>query len=116
MKPSIRGDGLAAHLLNDRDNNHVTVIELRGFASDDLEDALQAAFAVSKATRCKQFLFSLSLHPPKETVASEEGLPPAADWAEQALGLEGSPVRSFFMRRMRVVMPMWFGPASTANL
>lgn len=91
MKPSIRGDGLAAHLLNDRDNNHVTVIELRGFASDDLEDALQAAFAVSKATRCKQFLFSLSLDPPKETVASEEDLPPAADWAEQALGLEGQP-------------------------
>jgi hypothetical protein len=40
MKSSIRGDGLAAHLLNDLDNNHVTVIELRGFASDDLDDAL----------------------------------------------------------------------------
>lgn len=82
---------LAAHLLNDRDNDHVTLVELRGFASDDLDDALQEAFAVSKATRCKQFLFSLSLNPPKETVASEEELLRAADRAEQALGLEGQP-------------------------
>jgi hypothetical protein len=51
---------LAAHLLNERDNEHVSVHELRGFAADGLHGALTEAHAVSKGTKCKQFLFSLS--------------------------------------------------------
>jgi hypothetical protein len=82
---------LSAHLLNDRDNDHVELLELRGFVADDLTGALQEAHAVSKATKCKQFLFSLSLNPPKEAVASEENFLAAADRAEQALGLDGQP-------------------------
>lgn len=82
---------LASHLLNRRDNDQVTVLELRGFVADDLSGALHEAYAVSKATRCEQFLFSLSLNPPKDAPVGEEAFKRAADEAEKALGLEGQP-------------------------
>ena len=82
---------LATHLLNDRDNEHVAVQELRGFVSSDLQGAFAEAHAISKATRCKQFLFSLSLNPPKETEVSLEDMMKAADQAEAKLGLDGQP-------------------------
>lgn len=82
---------LAAHLLNERDNEHVRVAEIRGFAADDLRCALVEAQAVSKGTKCKQFLFSLSLNPPHEAQASEADFRRAADEAEKALGLSGQP-------------------------
>ena len=82
---------LAAHLLNDRDNDHVEVLELSGFVSEELRGAFREVEAISKATRCKQYLFSLSLSPPKQVVAGEEDFRDAADRAEQALGLDGQP-------------------------
>ena len=41
IKASQRGGGrkLAAHLMNDRDNEHVELHEVRGFVSDDLHGA-----------------------------------------------------------------------------
>ena len=53
------------HLLNTEDNEHVEVHEVRGFVADTLPEALQEAQAISLATKCRQFLFSLSLSPPK---------------------------------------------------
>lgn len=76
---------LSAHLLNDRDNDHVTVLELEGFIAEDLSGALREAEAVSKATRCKQYLFSLSLNPPKDAIPGEEDFQRAADQAGKAL-------------------------------
>lgn len=82
---------LAAHLLNRFDNEHVCVHELRGFAADDLRGALTEAQAVSKGTKCKQFMFSLSLNPPKGAAAGEADFERAADQAERLLGLDGQP-------------------------
>ena len=82
---------LAAHLLNERDNEHVRVQELRGFVADDLHGALAEAQAVSKGTKCKQYMFSLSLNPPKDAAVGEADFERAADEAEKALGLEGQP-------------------------
>jgi hypothetical protein len=82
---------LAAHLMNMIDNDHVAVNEVRGFMAEDLRGALGEAHAISKGTQCKQFLFSLSLNPPKDAEASIEDLRDAADRAEQALGLVGQP-------------------------
>lgn len=36
---------LADHLLNDRDNDHITQLQLRGFVADDLHGALAEAYA-----------------------------------------------------------------------
>tara|TARA_R110002110_G_scaffold415741_1_gene654656 strand:+ start:535 stop:1830 length:1296 start_codon:yes stop_codon:yes gene_type:complete len=93
LKGSQRGGAkaLADHLMNDRDNDHVTVLEVSGFMADDLHGALSEAHAISKATQCTQFMFSLSLSPPQDHVGSEQDFLDAADRAEKALGLSGQP-------------------------
>ena len=62
-----RGGGrdLARHLMKD-DNERVVVHQMRGFASDTLDAAFHESYAVSRGTRCKQHLYSLSLNPPKQ--------------------------------------------------
>ncbi|MCW5678339.1 MAG: relaxase/mobilization nuclease domain-containing protein [Xanthobacteraceae bacterium] len=93
LKGSQRGGAaqLAHHLMNDRDNDHIELVELRGFVAGDLSGALEEAHAISKATRCQQFLFSLSLNPPKDQDAGFEAIMDAADAAEERLGLTGQP-------------------------
>lgn len=93
LKGSQRANGneLAAHLMNDRDNDHVTVFELRGFISNDLHGAFQEAHAVCKGTKCQQYLFSLSLNPPQDQTASEQDFIDAANRAEETLGLTNQP-------------------------
>ncbi|MEL6708615.1 MAG: relaxase [Pseudomonadota bacterium] len=81
---------LALHLMKD-ENDHVEVHDLRGFAADDLQGALHEAYAVSRGTKCKQFLFSLSLNPPKDEEVSTESFESAIDRAEVELGLDGQP-------------------------
>lgn len=93
LKGSQRGGAkqLALHLLNDRDNEHTELYELRGFLSDDLAGAFQEAYAVSRGTCAKQFLFSLSLNPPPQAKVSIEAFEKAIDTAEERLGLSGQP-------------------------
>jgi hypothetical protein len=82
---------LAAHLMNNRDNDHVRVADLRGFVSEDLHGAFKETQAIASGTQCKQYLFSLSLNPPKGAEVSAADFEHAADEAEKALGLEGQP-------------------------
>lgn len=82
---------LADHLMNARDNDHVHLLELRDFMAEDLHGALDEAHAISKATQCKQFMFSLSLNPPGSHIADEDEFRVAADRAEAKLGLTGQP-------------------------
>jgi hypothetical protein len=93
LKASQRAGGkqLAAHLLNAKDNEHVQVHELRGFMADDLHGALAEAYAASKGTRAKQFLFSLSLNPPSKVQVRTEVFETAIERIEQRLGLTGQP-------------------------
>ena len=93
LKGSQRGGAaqLAAHLMNDRDNDHVTLHQSRGFIADTLPEALDEAHAISKATKCKQYLFSLSLNPPQHQYADIDAFEHAADRAEEALGLTDLP-------------------------
>lgn len=81
---------LARHLLKD-ENDHVDVHEIRGFASETLDGAFNEAYAISQGTRCKQFLFSLSLNPPETERVSTEAFERAIEQAETRLGLTGQP-------------------------
>lgn len=67
LKGNQRASGreLALHLLNVEDNEHAVVHELRGFLSSDLIEAFKETEAISLGTKCQQYLFSLSLNPPK---------------------------------------------------
>ena len=82
---------LANHLLNDRDNDHVTVHEITGFSSETVHGAFQEIQATSRATRCTQFLFSVSLNPPQNEIATNETFKKALIDIEQKMGLEGQP-------------------------
>jgi hypothetical protein len=82
---------LATHLMNDRDNDHVQVHEIRGCVSETLPGALQEMDAISRGTRCKQFMFSVSLNPPKDKDVSTDAFTDAADRVERGVGLEGQP-------------------------
>ena len=81
---------LAVHLLKE-ENDHVHVYEIEGFASDNLMDAFKEVHAISKGTRCKQFLYSLSVNPPPHKEVSTVDFIKAIDEAAKRLGLEGQP-------------------------
>lgn len=82
---------LVNHLLNEQDNDCVTLLELTGFVSDSFEDALSETHAISKATQCRQYLFSLSLNPPMDHIATDDELLDAANRAQAKLGLDAQP-------------------------
>ena len=81
---------LALHLLKD-ENDDVEIHEIRGFASDNLVSTLNEAYAIIRGTRCKQFLYSLSLNPPKKENVDTESFEGAIDQVEEKLGLGGQP-------------------------
>jgi hypothetical protein len=57
---------LATHLLNEFDNDRVELAEVRGAMAADLHGALEEWEAAAKATRCKKYLYSLSINPDPE--------------------------------------------------
>lgn len=93
LKGSQRGTGqnLARHLLNAQDNEHIELHQLRGFASDNLLDAFKEVEAISRGTKCRQYLFSLSLSPPETANARIEDYEQAIERIEEKIGLEGQP-------------------------
>ena len=93
LKASQRGGSrqLAVHLLKTEENEHVEVHEVRGFISQDLKSALHEAYAVSRGTRCTQFLFSVSLSPPETESVPVPVFEAAIEAIEQKTGLSGQP-------------------------
>lgn len=92
LKASQRGGGmqLAVHLLKP-ENEHVELHEISGFVADDLAGAFKEVFAISKGTRCKQFLFSLSLNPPEMENVPVEVFEDVIARIEAKMGLAGQP-------------------------
>ena len=93
LKGSQRGGArqLAAHLLKVEENEHVEIHEISGFVSEDLDGALREIYAISQGTRCRQFLFSLSLNPPQSESVPIEYFEKALADIEKDLKLEGQP-------------------------
>ncbi len=93
LKGSQRGGAkqLAAHLLKTVENEHVEVHEIRGFVSEKLPGALREAYAMAQGTRCRQFLFSLSLNPPPNEIVPVRDFEKAIEAIERKLGLEAQP-------------------------
>lgn len=73
------------------ENEHVHLHELRGFASDNLISAFKETHAISQATKCSQYLYSLSINPPPDKKASIEDFEDAIARVEVKLGLTGQP-------------------------
>ncbi|MEM9060828.1 MAG: relaxase/mobilization nuclease domain-containing protein, partial [Pseudomonadota bacterium] len=85
------GSELARHLLNAKDNDHVSVHAVEGFLADDLLGAFAEIDAISQATQCQKYLFSLSLNPPVDASVSIADFEDAVAAAERKLGLVGQP-------------------------
>lgn len=82
---------LAIHLLREDENDHVQVHEIRGFVADDVVGALREAYAISKGTKCRQYLFSVSLSPPETEKVGVAAFERAIETIEQRNGLTGHP-------------------------
>jgi hypothetical protein len=93
LKASERGDApqLARYLMAMRENDHVELHDLRGFVSADLLEAFREADAIAQGTKCRNYLFSMSLNPPVGSTVSTEALEAAIEKIEARLGLEGQP-------------------------
>ncbi len=82
---------LGTHLLRTDENEHVELHEISGFMSETLQGAMNEAYALSKGTKCKQFLFSVSLSPPAHESVRVEVFEKAINDIEERLGLKGQP-------------------------
>ena len=82
---------LGLHLLRTDENEHVEVHETSGFVSEGIVEALKEAQAVAKGTRCKQYLFSVSLNPPETERVDIDDFQNALSRIEEANGLTGQP-------------------------
>lgn len=93
LKGSQRSGGkhLGLHLLKTEENEHVEIHEVSGFVSDTIMGAMNEAYAASRGTRCKQYLFSLSLSPPAHESVRIETFEKALADVEERLGLTGQP-------------------------
>lgn len=101
---------LALHLMK-TENERVELHELRGFMSHDLMGALSEMQAISRGTRCKQFMYSLSLNPPKGKNVSVAYFERAIAQAEARLGLTGQPRAVVFHEKTDADIVMWCGVA-----
>ena len=93
IKACERGGGarLAVHLLNEQDNEHIEVHEVRGFLSQNLKGAMNEAHAVAQGTRCKKYLFSVILSPPTNENPTIDDYKDAAQLIEEKMKLGGQP-------------------------
>jgi len=94
LKGNQRGGGqqLAAHLQNSFDNERVEIAEVRGTVAQDLSGAFAEWAAEARGTRCKKFLYSLSLNPyqPNGRLTREQYLE-LLERTERSLKLVGQP-------------------------
>ncbi|GAK34610.1 hypothetical protein JCM17846_28900 [Iodidimonas nitroreducens] len=93
LKGSQRGGAkqLGLHLLKTEENEHIELHDIRGFISDDVVGALREAEAIARGTKCRQFLFSVSLNPPETQVVRVETFEKALQAIEKRHGLTGQP-------------------------
>lgn len=92
IKASQRSGGtqLGLHLLK-TENEQVEIHEVSGFVSETVMGAMKEAQAMAKGTRCRQYLFSVSLNPPETEAVRVEVFEGAIAKIEERLGLEGQP-------------------------
>jgi len=93
LKGNQRGGArqLALHLMNGEMNEHVALHEIRGFVSENIMGALNEAYAISKGTQAKQFMYSLSLNPPSKESVSTATFEAVIAKTEDKLGLTNQP-------------------------
>lgn len=86
------GRQLATHLMNAYDNEQVEIAEVRGAIAQDLHGAFAEWRAEAGATRCRKYLYSLSLNPdPAQGPLTREQYLDFITRTEAKLGLGNQP-------------------------
>jgi Relaxase/Mobilisation nuclease domain len=87
------GQDLATHLLNARDNDNVTLFQVRGAIAENLHGAFQEREIQAHAlTRCREYLYSMSVNPdPAQDPLTQDQYLDYIERAEVALGLTDQP-------------------------
>jgi hypothetical protein len=86
------GRQLATHLMNQYDNERVELAEIRGAVAPDLHGAFAEWRAEAGATRCKKYLYSLSLNPDhRQGPFTREHYYDFIERTEKSLGLQDQP-------------------------
>ena len=79
----------AHHLTNTKDNDRVEVVEFRGFAHENVDQAFLDLEAVAHGTDCKNFFYHASLSPREDEQLTPAQWERAVDMLETNLGLQG---------------------------
>jgi len=92
IKASKRGGAkqLAIHLMSP-ENDHVEVLRTEGFMVNKVPAALHEIYAVSRATKCKKFMMSISFNPPQGVEVTQELVEETVKRCLKKLNLEGQP-------------------------
>ena len=77
------------HLMKVEENEHVQVVEIRGLAADDIQEAFREMDALASGTRCKNFFYHANINPRADEVLTPEQWEQAIDTVEASLGLDG---------------------------
>lgn len=80
---------LARYIVQKKENERVSVQEVRGTLSQDVKGALREMEVISEGTSCKSFLYHASINPQEHEHLSPEQWVRAADILEKELKLEG---------------------------
>lgn len=93
LKGSQRGHGanLAAHITNTRENDHVTVADIRGMAATDVMGACLEIEATAQGTKASQPFFHVSFNPPESANLSREQFTQSIAKLEAKMGFEDQP-------------------------
>ena len=79
----------ARHLLNAKDNERVRVVEFKGFARENVDEAFRDMEASAKGTRCQNYFYHADLSPREDEHLTDEQWAGAVDTLEKNLGLDG---------------------------
>lgn len=93
-KASQRANGqeLAVHLPNTRDNERGEIVHVRGAVAQDLSGAFEEWDAISKTTKCRKYLYCLSLNPhPRQGPLTRRQYRDYVTRVEKRLKLGGQP-------------------------
>ena len=82
---------LANHLLSERDNDHLQVLEIAGQQTDDPKQAMLFMHGAVTLTRGKKGLFQVSINPEEGEVMTHEQWDDAVVRVEKEFGLIGQP-------------------------
>ena len=90
---SQRGGAVAhgKHILNTRDNDHISVHEVRGYMAGDVMGALKEDQAIARGTKCKQHIYTASFNPPEDQMVSTDIFIQTIDGYEKHMKLAGQP-------------------------